>query len=119
MFSCKKPDRKEFLGKWESDDKAMIILNEDSTCIVQNFDMEKIWGSYNEPAIKEKLNGKGKWKFVHPTKYLSHYCIYVDLKGSFPLCVTGTGMTGYFRPWKLFIYIGDPDNMNLYEFYKK
>jgi hypothetical protein len=31
----------------------------------------------------------------------------------------GTGMTGYFRPWKLFNYIGDPDDMNLYEFYKQ
>jgi hypothetical protein len=31
----------------------------------------------------------------------------------------GTGMTGYFRPWKLFSYIGDPDDMNLYEFYKQ
>jgi hypothetical protein len=57
MFSCKKPDRKEFIGKWESDDKAMIVLNKDSTCIVQNVDMEKIWGSYNDPAIV--LNGNG------------------------------------------------------------
>jgi hypothetical protein len=28
-------------------------------------------------------------------------------------------MTGYFRPWKLCVFIGDPDDMNLYEFYKK
>jgi hypothetical protein len=118
IFSCKKPDRKEFIGKWESDEKAMIVLNKDSTCIIQNFDLEKIWG--NEPAIKEKLNGKGKWKFIHPDKYSGHYCIYVDSNmGSFPLYVMGTGMTGYFRPWKLFKYIGDPDDMNLYEFYKK
>jgi hypothetical protein len=119
MFSCKKPVRNEFTGKWESGDKAMIVLNEDSTCIVRNFDLTKIWGNYNEPAIKEKLNGTGKWEFISPTMSSCHVYISITGKGGFPLYVEGTGMTGYFRPWKLIIYIGNPDNMNLYEFYKK
>jgi hypothetical protein len=118
VFSCKKPVREEFTGKWVSEDKAMIILNEDSTCILQNIDPVKIWDS--DSATKGKINGAGKWKFSPPDKWSGHYCIYVDSnKGSFPLYVMGIGHTGYFRPWKLFNFIGDPDNMDLYEFYKQ
>jgi hypothetical protein len=115
MFSCKKPVRKEFTGNWESNDNAMIVLNEDSTCIIRNMDATKIWSGRND-----SINSTGKWEFISPDKYSSYYCIYVDSnKGGFPLYVMGTGMTGYFRPWKLCIFIGDPDDMNLYEFYKK
>jgi hypothetical protein len=115
MNSCKKPVNKEFIGKWESDDKAMIVLNEDNTCTIRNMNATKIWSGRND-----SINGMGKWKFIPPDKWSSHYCIYINSnKGSFPLYVMGTGMTGYFRPWKLFMYIGDPDDMNLYEFYKK
>ena len=99
--------------------KAMIILNEDSTCILQNVDAIKIWGDRNDFEIK-KINSAGKWKFVSPGRLYHSYHIYIDYdKGHFPLFIMGTGMTGYFRPWKLFDYIGDPDDMNLYEFYKK
>jgi hypothetical protein len=117
MFSCKKPDREEFIGKWESEDKAMIVLNEDGTCIVQNIDSVKFWNNHHNSTIK-KPDGTGKWKFASSAMF--DYCIFIELdKVHFRLDVVGTGHTGYFRPWKLFIYIGDPDDMNLYEFYKK
>jgi hypothetical protein len=113
-FSCRKPDRKEFAGRWESGDKAMIVLHEDHTCFIRNMDASKIWSHRND-----SINGTGKWEFIPPDKFSAHYCIYVDLnKIHFPLYVTGAGMTGYFIPWKLFMYIGDPDDMNLLEFYK-
>ncbi|MDR2119510.1 MAG: hypothetical protein LBP64_01365 [Tannerella sp.] len=120
LFSCKEPVGEEFAGKWEAGDGAVIVLNEDSTCIVRNLDPAKIRVSKNDSATKERINGAGKWELIRPNKYSGHYCIYIDSnKGGFPLCVMGTGLTGYFRPWKLCIYIGDPDDMNLYEFYKK
>jgi hypothetical protein len=38
----------------------------------------------------------------------------------FNLYVSGTGnIVCCFPTWKLFSYIGDPDEMNLYEFYKQ
>jgi hypothetical protein len=116
MFSCKNPNREEFIGKWESEDKAMIVLNEDNTCVLRNLDATKIWGAKNDSEIKE-INSTGKWEFVSPDKLSRRYRIYIHYdKGHFPLFMMGTGLTGYFRPWKLFDYIGDPDDMNLYEF---
>jgi hypothetical protein len=117
-FSCKNPDREEFIGKWLSDDEAMIILYADSACIVRNLDPVKL--QWNNSGIKEKINDAGTWELASPDRLSGDYRIYIDITGVvFPVEIIGTGHTGYFRPWKLCIYIGDPDDMNFYEFYKQ
>jgi hypothetical protein len=113
---------RELTGNWKSADGASIILNKDSTCILKNVvDPIKNWETGHDSLVITKINTSGKWKLQQPTKYYRYYCVYIvsEEGRGFLINVEGSGLTGYFKPWKLVVYIGDPDGLNFCEFYKQ
>lgn len=110
----------DFVGLWHSDEGGVIILNEDSTCVIQNLN-GKYFG-YND-----SLSYSGKWLLrekddngydvynieIWSQDELGYTSLYISLK------ITGEGLFGTSPPWSLFQYIGDPDEINKYRFVKQ
>jgi len=116
----KKPDFKDFIGAWKSENGAEFFLKEDSTCIVQEIDGTCF-------GYRSNLSFEGKWFFAEKddndkTNY--NIGIYnIDESGNHSLKISfyirGKGILENTPPWYLFQYIGDPDDMNKYKFTKQ
>ncbi|WP_175631262.1 hypothetical protein [Bacteroides acidifaciens] len=113
-----KPVKADFVGTWTSKDGGLIVLNEDSTCLVKMLDMARL-NDYSEESF---ASFDGKW-YIRAQDDLGHdeynivirqdsLCIYE------PFIVSGQGLLKNRSPWYFFQYIGDPDNLDEYRFVK-
>lgn len=120
MFGCaiEKPVKADFIGTWTSKDGGLIVLNEDSTCLVKMLDMARL-NDYSEESF---ANFDGKW-YIRAQDDLGHdeynivirqdsLCIYETF------IISGQGLLKNTSPWYFFQYIGDPDDLNEYKFVK-
>lgn len=116
----------DFIGTWKSSDSAYIQLNKNGTCILKGVDYYKI-SSFPKNKNKE-LNVKGTWKFIENVEsgiidnmnngIAIIYNLPEGKQGEISLYISGHGINGNNPPWNIFIWDGDPDEMQKYEFVK-
>lgn len=135
--SNNQPKEKDFVGVWKSNDGAKIELYKNGTFKAKNI----YYYNYdqNKKFKNKKFNFDGVWKLnfenkqgvkldINSTKKFSDYGIvytYIiddnifshKLNMSFE--IKGHGVLENKLPWELFVWIGDPDNMNKYVFLKQ
>ncbi|ROH99387.1 hypothetical protein [Chryseobacterium daecheongense] len=128
LMNCSKPkiEKEHFIGKWKSDDGAVITLNENGTCTLQNIN-HYIFSSFPENNNK-KLNTNGTWNMVNSESGIIDginegvKIIYEipenQTTGSITFFISGQGIHGNNPPWSLYVWDGDPDEMKKYEFVK-
>lgn len=130
LNSCGNPEPKQndFIGIWKSSDGAYITLSQDGSCILKGVDYFKI-SSFPQNKNK-RLNVKGTWSFVDGVesgiidginKGINIIYQIPDRKGegSITFYISGVGFLGNKKPWSIYIWNGDPDDMNKYEFIKE
>jgi len=129
MYSCSpEPKTNDFIGTWNSSDGASIKLYENEVCEITNLNYKKIYSFNDTPSV---LHCKGVWNFKNVNDepviditykkggtYTYNGQIRHNLSG-FHLSISGEGFFENRPPWKLFVFVGDPDDMNKYEFVKK
>jgi hypothetical protein len=128
LSSCKeqKFETNEFVGVWKSDDNATITLNQDGTCNLSGVNNSIISIARNE---KEKLNTNGTWKIVNNINSgitgsfntgikISYELMNRKGKGGIDFYISGQGVNEQNKPWDLFVWKGDPDEMLKYKFVK-
>ena len=136
LLSCnKKLSEKEFVGTWEANDGAVVKLQSNKRFSASNIDFDKIDFPQKE-FINKKVSLEGNWQLTEESDRMelvskSTYADYgientYDDNGvkkshklGFSFDIEGSGILQNSPPWKLVIYIGDPDDMNKYEFVKK
>lgn len=117
----------DFVGVWQSDDGAKIIINNDGTCILSQLD-NSIVSIIKDTS--EKLNTKGTWKMVNNVHSgitgstntgikITYNLQNKTGKGSIEFYISGQGFSENKPPWNLFIWKGDPDEMIKYKFVKQ
>lgn len=131
LFGCSnpKPARKDFIGTWKAADGAILELRNDSTCTIKKLNYRNIYSFKGDTTTI--LNVDGQWQFVNVKgepqidisystgetyQYKGETKLY---KKGFPLNIAGEGMLGNKAPWHVFVWIGDPDDMNKYKFEKQ
>lgn len=137
FLGCGTPElrNQDFVGLWKSEDGAVIELNEDGSYTAKQVDYYK---AYSEKEFKNKrIDFSGRWSFVNSEKKkleLQSDATYQDFGIDYTYTVDGKvrshkiGLTfeilgqGLFEnrpPWYLFVWVGDPDDINKYKFEKK
>ncbi|MFV0507367.1 MAG: hypothetical protein ACK5L5_11820 [Bacteroidales bacterium] len=116
LQSCSnlKFERKDFVGIWEAGDKATVELNEDSSTIIKDIDLSNIFYS----KTNETIDFSGKWEFT-TDMYKKQVIRINSRKYTFDFYISGQGTFGNKPPFDLYIFIGDPDEMNKYRFIKQ
>lgn len=128
ILSCtdSKTKKTDFIGVWKSSDEAYIILKKNGTCTLKGIDYYKI-SSFPKNKNK-KLNAEGTWQFTEDAEsgiidninsgvYIK-YELYDGGEGEIVFYISGQGINGNNPPWNIFIWDGDPDDMQKYEFTK-
>lgn len=131
--------KRDLEGTWESDDGALIVLSEDGTFATKGINYFVVSGS--KLFNGKKIDLSGEWqigkignqenkavKLISNSTYKDFgiHKTYVDKNGleqSYKIyCTFQVYESGLFNnktPYSLFVYIGDPDDMNKYNFTKK
>lgn len=117
------PTKNEIVGTWAAEDNAIISFNEDGTFDTRNLPGSKIFSGFSEYK-DEKFNEHGNWKL---RKGQGNWIIDLDFDRSekvesgfaTQMSISGEGLSENKPPWYLFIWIGDPDDMNKYKFVKQ
>lgn len=131
--------KRDLEGTWESDDGALIVLSEDGTFVAKGINYFVVSGS--KLFNGKKIDLSGEWqidkignqenkavKLISNSTYKDFgiHKTYVDKNGleqSYKIyCTFQVYESGLFNnktPYSLFVYIGDPDDMNKYNFTKK
>ena len=117
-----------FVGTWQSEGNAKIVLNKNGKGELFNFNYENVNSIANKDSILngacewklEQINGSNKVAIAYydggTIQYLDKM-VQTNLKISFQ--IEGTGVFGNKPPWNLFVFIGDPDELNKYTFTKE
>lgn len=128
-ISCKSdyPSYQEIQGKWVSSDGSTIYFQENNKFIAENLPTEffYIWDTVPEKTF----NGTGDWEIqesrMKSTGYNTIVVNFNDVsinssKFQLELMIKGKGFFSNKKPWKsIFLFIGDPDNGEMYHFFKK
>jgi hypothetical protein len=129
LFGCKEPkfENSDFVGTWKSDDGAIIVFNQDGSCILKDLNYSII-SIANNP--NEKLNSIGNWKVISGVENgitggistgveVSYKLMDREGQGGINFYISGQGFSENALPWDLFIWKGDPDEMEKYKFVKQ
>ncbi len=127
LLSCnkEKPERDYFIGVWKADDGAMIKFYGNGKCKASKLNYYNIHPF--EKYRKRLLSFEGSWNFNSDKIHLSYskeetYKYegkVIDYKAGIDFHISGQGMFGCKPPWNLYLFIGDPDDMNKYGFVKQ
>lgn len=124
-----KPERKDFIGSWKADDGATLELYDNGTCTIKNLNYRNIYSFKGDTTTILSVNGQ--WDFVSVKGELQIDVSYSSgetyqykgetklYKKGFSLNISGQGALGNKSPWDLYVFIGDPDDMNKYKFIKQ
>jgi len=131
--SCSNPkfERKNFVGTWKSKDGAVIEIYENGKCKAVGLNHYNIhpFDQYKN----QLLNFEGTWDFTNkgePKLHLSYstgktYQYKGDTnqsKNGFDFNIAGQGLLENKPPFDLYVFIGDPDDIdesNKYKFVKQ
>ncbi len=128
LYNCggSQPKRNDIIGIWKSSDNSYIELNENGTCLLKGIDYYKI--SSFPKNKNRKLDVGGTWQFTENAEsgiidnldsgIIIEYSLPEGIKGEILFYISGKGIKGNNPPWHLFIWDGDPDEMQKYEFIK-
>lgn len=130
LFGCCEPhfNQCDFIGKWTSSDSSSINLYSDGTCRLNNINYIKI--NSIESKKGDKLNSSGVWKLIYefesgiPNGISTGVGISYRLPnragtGGLDFFISGEGILENKPPYYLFIWDGDPDNVEKYKFVKE
>ncbi len=138
IFNCcgKGFQREEFVGIWKSKDGAVIELKRDGTYIAKKINFNILYPK--EQFIKEMPNNTGNWKINKSSDNID--CIVLNSNNTYgdynidntytidgakrshkiilSFEISNEGMFASKPSYKLFLWVGDPDDMNKYVFFK-
>lgn len=138
LQSCSSPEAQtqDFVGLWKSDDGASIEFRADGSYTAKQVDYYNVY--FEKEHKDKKLNFAGQWEIVNENKKtkleLHTDATFKDVgvdktytnngevrshKLGLTLEIAGEGIFENKPPWHLFIWIGDPDDMNKYKFVKQ
>lgn len=117
------PTKSEIVGTWGAQDGAIISFNEDGTFDTRNLPGSKIFSGFSEYK-DEKFNEHGHWKLK---KEQGNWIVDLSFDRSekvesgfaTQMSISGEGLLENRPPWYLFLWIGDPDDVNKYKFVKQ
>jgi hypothetical protein len=117
-----KPQQIDFVGVWKADDGATLELREDGAYNAKNIYYYHIYS--HEEDENKKFDFSGTWeleerkdgKFKVNIRSTTEHNEY---NFGFTFEILGNGLLSNTPPWTLFVWIGDPDNMNKYTFRKQ
>lgn len=113
--SGQEPMQDDFIGVWKSSDGSTIELKEENQFEAINFNLSNIIKTEN---LSKESNLLGKWELA--TDNYGEQVVKIKAENyRFKFNISGQGLLKKKPPWKLYIFIGDPDEMNKYEFVKK
>lgn len=124
LFGCSGSEpRSEIVGTWVAEDNAIISFNEDGTFNTKGLSGSKMFSGFNEYK-NEKFNERGNWKLrKNQGSWIIdlNFSRSVKLEGGFAtqVLISGEGVFENKPPWHLFVWIGDPDDVNKYKFVKQ
>lgn len=121
-----KPLQKEVVGSWKGVNKEVLVLNNDGTFKAKYLpsDFFYVWDKLDEVSF----NGNGTWKILKRKSIEPYWLIDLNFKKTsinksnfgMPLLISRSGLGGSdSKITSLFIWKGDPDEDNRYEFYKE
>lgn len=118
LVSCNKynPKKEDFdNGVWKASDGATIFLNSDSSVTIKQINLANIFFEFNNNK-PNYVDLTGKWKLTTDLNKHKVISINSNNKYFFDINIKGHGIFEIKSPFDLFVYIGDPDEMNRYEF---
>jgi hypothetical protein len=123
LTGCISPAKEDFSGGiWKADDGATVYLNKDGSAIINQINWLNI---VSNGENEKKIDLTGKWEFTTDLNNNKIIEFSTDDKMNFPynnmgfpFDIKGQGIFENKPPFDLFIYIGDPDEMNRYIFKK-
>lgn len=141
-YSRYSPDSTEIVGVWTADDGAIIEINNDGTCILHNVNKKGINNYYYYFGTTDEkssfYNFSGYWRITPDVSHGDTICyqICLDARPTHLLtkeekmqwdkggCVVymnihNEKVDGAIKPSMIWGFIGDPDNFDMYRFYKK
>lgn len=117
------PTRNDIVGVWIAEDGGKFSFEEDGSFISENLSGSKIfYGFAKYEGVNFNESGTWALKKVSGGSVISlDFSISEKLQGGFStqLTVSGEGLLENKPPWRLFAWLGDPDDMNKYEFKKQ
>lgn len=129
LFGCKNPEfnSTDFVGTWKAEDGAVISINKDGSCDLNNLNYNIVNSAQDE---YEKLNTFGTWKIINNINNgitggistgidVTYNLMDREGKGGVEFYISGQGFSENKPPWNLFIWKGDPDDMIKYKFVKQ
>jgi hypothetical protein len=132
LIGCREPkfNRSDFIGKWSSLDSSKIVFYPNGTCSLSKLNYYKI-NNVNR-KVDDKLNTKGTWKLIYeyesgiPNGISTGVGISYESPegienggGKIDFFISGQGILENNPPYYLFIWDGDPDNVEKYKFEKE
>lgn len=114
--SCGNPkfERKDFVGVWKAEDNATVKLNDDGSAIINKINLSNIFDNKENQVV----DFTGKWEFT-TDMYKKKVVKINSLKYTFDFYISGQGAFGNKPPFDLYVFIGDPDEMNKYRFVRQ
>ncbi len=129
--------KEDFIGTWKSGDGAVIELKKDGSYIAKQINYNNIYP--NEKLKKKRFDITGNWEIINNSKQenrlkLSSNATFSDYgiidtytidgmvrshKVGLNFEISGEGIFENNPPYYLFVWIGDPDDMNKYKFAKQ
>jgi len=117
-----KISKEDLVGLWKSEEGSSIYLNADGSCFFDNVDCYNIFSRYKNRVI----DFSGSWTFNQERKYGGDHSIEIKtnkiliendtINYSFSLYIKGTGVFENKKPWIIYKYKGDIDNLDIYKF---
>ena len=115
--------KNDIVGTWVAEDGGKLDFNKDGSFRTESLSGSKFFSGFNKYQ-NMKFSEEGKWELIEKNGRQI-----IDLKiakseklqGGFSthLGISGEGAFGNNPPWHLFVWIGDPDDMNKYKFEKQ
>ena len=117
------PTKNDIIGVWIAEDGGRFSFEADGSFTSENLSGSKIFSGFaNYDGMNFSESGNWELKDASGGSIVSLNSRKSEkLQGSFStqLTVSGEGLLGNKPPWRLFAWIGDPDDMNKYEFKKQ
>ncbi len=119
-------ETKDFVGSWKSDDGACVQLYENGCCKIENINLNKIYFSNKDTT--QIISSVGTWEINNINNKMGIVIAFnkvmtfhgkdttKESKATFNFDIMGSGIFENKPPWILYIWIGDPDEMNKYKF---
>ena len=130
------PDSTKLIGTWMAEDSAIIVLNNDGTCSLQNVQRVISYSGHSKENDTSKVwNFNGQWYIKPKLSYSSNkdtvgYILHLDNRqqnrkqfneGEYDLelRIHNEKVSKEIVPTLLYDFIGDPDQFDLYAFYRQ